>query len=116
MQEFDFLRPASLQELVDALNRTGGCVIAGGTDIIPKMRRDLFSASIVVDASHVTELGFIEETDDEISIGALTTHQELADSTLLQAVNPALVAAAVSVGCNQTRQRGTLGGNIANAS
>ncbi len=116
MQEFDFLRPASLQELVETLDGTGGRVVAGGTDIIPRMRRDLFPASVLVDASNVAELDFIEETDDEISIGALTTHQQMVDSALLQAVNPALVAAAASVGCNQTRHRGTLGGNIANAS
>jgi CO/xanthine dehydrogenase FAD-binding subunit len=116
MQEFDYLRPASLRELVEDLDRTGGRVVAGGTDVIPKMRHDLFPASVLVDASNIAELGFIEETDNEISIGALTTHQEMVDSALLQAANPALVAAAASVGCAQTRHRGTLGGNIANAS
>src|SRR3990172_5235000 len=115
-QEFDFLSPASLRELVAALDETGGRIVGGGTDVIPKMRRDLFSTSCLVDASHIAELRFIEQTDDEISIGALTTHQEIVDSPLLQAVNPALVAAAASVGCGQTRHRGTLGGNIANAS
>ena len=116
MQEFDFLRPASLGELVMTLDETGGRIVAGGTDVIPRMRRDLFPVSILVDASNVAELDFIEETDDEISIGSLTTHQQMADSALLQSANPALVAAAASVGCNQTRHRGTLGGNIANAS
>jgi len=116
MQEFDFLRPTSLGELVKTLDETGGRVVAGGTDVIPRMRRDLFPVSALVDASNIAELDFIEETDDEILIGALTTHQEIADSALLQAANPALVAAAASVGCHQTRHRGTLGGNIANAS
>jgi CO/xanthine dehydrogenase FAD-binding subunit len=116
MQEFDFLRPDSLGELVKTLDETGGRVVAGGTDIIPRMRRDLFPVSVLVDASNVAELGFIEENDDQITIGALTTHQEIMDSALLRAANPALVAAAASVGCNQTRHRGTLGGNIANAS
>jgi CO/xanthine dehydrogenase FAD-binding subunit len=116
MQEFDFLRPDSLGELVRILDETGGRVVAGGTDVIPRMRHNLFSTLILVDASNITGLRFIEESDDQIAIGALTTHQEMADSALLQAVNPALVAAAASVGCNQTRHRGTLGGNIANAS
>jgi CO/xanthine dehydrogenase FAD-binding subunit len=116
MQEFDFLRPDSLGELVKTLDETGGRVVAGGTDIIPRMRRDLFPVSVLVDASNVAELGFIEENDDQITIGALTTHQEITDSALLRVTNPALVAAAASVGCNQTRHRGTLGGNIANAS
>ncbi len=116
MQEFDFLRPASLRELVVMLDEAGGRIIAGGTDVIPKMRRDLFSASILIDASTIAELNFIEETDNEISIGALTTHQAIADSTLLQTANPALTKAAASVGCHQTRHRGTVGGNLANAS
>lgn len=116
MQEFDFLRPDSLGELVSMLDTTGGRLVAGGTDVIPKMRHNLISASVLVDASHIADLAFIESVDDQISIGALTTHQEMMDSPLLQAVNPALVAAAASVGCNQTRNRGTLGGNLANAS
>jgi len=116
MQEFDFLQPASLDELVATLDETGGRVLAGGTDIVPRMRHELFSADILVDASRVAELSFIDEQDGQVAIGALTTHDQLMHSELLHAVNPALVQAAASVGCNQTRQRGTLGGNLANAS
>ena len=47
MQEFDFLRPASLGELVKTLDETGGRIVAGGTDVIPRMRRDLFPVSIL---------------------------------------------------------------------
>jgi carbon-monoxide dehydrogenase medium subunit len=116
MQEFDFLRPGSLGELVSMLDESGGRVVAGGTDVVPRMRRDLFSTPVLVDASHIAELNFIEVADDQIAIGAMTTHQQIADSALLQSANPALAAAAASVGCSQTRHRGTLGGNIANAS
>jgi carbon-monoxide dehydrogenase medium subunit len=116
MQEFDFIRPNSLDELVDVLDEGGGKILAGGTDIIPRIRHDLFPASVLVDASNLSELSFIEEVDNQIAIGALTTHQAIVNSALLQNANPALVAAAESVGCIQTRHRGTLGGNIANAS
>ena len=116
MQEFDFLQPKSLAELTTALNESGGRIVAGGTDVIPRMRHNLFSASALVDVSELHELRFIEEQAGEIHIGALTTHDDLINSSLLQSTNPALVEAAASVGCNQTRQRGTLGGNIANAS
>ena len=116
MQEFDFIRPNSLGELVDVLDETGGRILAGGTDVIPRMRHDLFSAAVLVDASTISELSFIEEVDGQITIGALTTHQEIVNSALLGSANPALVAAAASVGSNATRNRGTLGGNIANAS
>lgn len=116
MQEFDFIRPASLGELINVLDESGGKILAGGTDVIPRMRNELFSASVLVDVSDISDLIFIEEVDDQISIGALTTHQEIVNSKLLQSSNPALVSAAESVGCRQTRHRGTLGGNIANAS
>ena len=116
MQDFDFLRPKTLLELTGVLAETSGSVLAGGTDIIPKMRRAQFAPSTLVDVSRIDELRFIREDDQRIFIGAMTTHQEIADSALLADVNPALVAAALSVGCEQTRNRGTLGGNIANAS
>ncbi len=116
MQDFDFIRPKTLSELTGVLAETGGCILAGGTDIIPKMRRSQFTATTLVDISQLNELRFIREQDGRILIGALTTHQEIGNSALLAEVNPALVAAALTVGCEQTRNRGTLGGNLANAS
>lgn len=116
MQEFDYLQPKTLDELSAVLGETCGRIVAGGTDVIPRMRHNLFSADTLVDVSRLDELDFIAERGDEVVIGALTTHNTLMKSALVQAVNPALTAAAASVGCNQTRQRGTLGGNIANAS
>jgi carbon-monoxide dehydrogenase medium subunit len=116
MQDFKFIRPQSLDELTLSLHETGGQIIAGGTDIIPQMRHNLFPAKVLLDASRIGELMFIEERGDQIVLGALTTLQEIASSSLLQSANPALVAAAETVGCRQTRNRGTLGGNIANAS
>jgi len=116
MQGFDYLRPETISELKKDLSNPGARVLAGGTDIVPKMRQGVFSALILVDASRVVSMDFIEDQGKEVVIGALTTHQKLADSALIKNVNPALSAAAESVGCIQTRCRGTLGGNIANAS
>jgi CO/xanthine dehydrogenase FAD-binding subunit len=116
MQDFDFLMPQTLDELKIVLNETGGRIVAGGTDVIPRMRRGMFSASTLVDASRIDVLRFIEQKDGQIQIGALVTHQEIVDSALLKETAPSLVEAAATVGCIQTRNRGTLGGNIANAS
>ncbi len=116
MQGFDYLRPETISELKKDLSNPGARVLAGGTDIVPKMRQGVFSASILVDASRVISLDFIEDQGKEVVIGALTTHQKLTDSALIKNVNPSLTTAAESVGCIQTRCRGTLGGNIANAS
>lgn len=116
MQEFDFLRPMTLSELTRLLGETNGNIIAGGTDIIPKMKRSQYPTSMVIDISQIEELRFIRRKKGRIKIGALTTHQDIAGSALLFDYNPALVSAAKTVGCEQTRNRGTLGGNIANAS
>jgi len=116
MREFDYVRPQNLDELTVALRQKGSRIIAGGTDIIPQIRRNLLSASFLIDVSGIEALRFIEEESGWIKIGAMTTHQEIMNAPVLQKHNPALVAAAASVGCDQTRNRGTLGGNIANAS
>jgi carbon-monoxide dehydrogenase medium subunit len=116
MREFGYHRPATITELKEQLSQPGARLIAGGTDILPQMRQGKFSAPVLVDTSGIDSLRFIEDRGNEIHIGALTTHQEIVNSPLLTNVNPALVAGAKSVGCVQTRNRGTLGGNIANAS
>ena len=116
MLEFDYQKPETLDELIHTLGQDGGCIIAGGTDVIPRMRHNLIQATTVIDISRLTELSFIQQDQNQIRIGALTTHQALVDSSLVQTTNPALTSAAASVGCRQTRHRGTLGGNIGNAS
>ena len=116
MQDIAFVRPVTITELKEQLSQPGARILAGGTDIVPQMRQGRFSAPILIDTSGIKSLNFIEDKGNEILIGALTTHQEIADSTLMQNINPALTGAAESIGCVQTRSRGTLGGNIANAS
>jgi carbon-monoxide dehydrogenase medium subunit len=116
MQEFGYHRPRTISELKEHLSQSGARVLAGGTDIIPKMRQGKFSAPILIDTSGIDSLHFIEDLGNEIVLGALITHQEIVDSPLLSNVNPGLIKATESIGCVQTRSRGTLGGNIANAS
>mgnify|MGYP001824218941 CR=1 FL=1 len=116
MQEFDYFRPGTIRELKEKLAIPGARILAGGTDIIPRMRQDSFSAKCLVDTSGINSLNYIEDQGESIVLGALTSHQEIVESQLIQQINPALVEAAESIGCIQTRCRGTLGGNIANAS
>jgi CO/xanthine dehydrogenase FAD-binding subunit len=116
MQEFDFYTANTLDELLRLLAQTGGRVIAGGTDVLVQAQRGVFPASVLVDASRVRELRFIRQEGETVHIGALTTYADMLASPLLREAAPALVAAAATVGAPQTRARGTLGGNIANAS
>jgi len=117
MQEFDFVSPGTLEEACRELVEGGGRLVAGGTDVIPQMLNGRFQAGRLVDLSRLCGLlSYIQTREEWIAIGALTTYTEIVESPLLQACAPALVQAAASVGCLQTRTRGTLGGNIGNAS
>lgn len=116
MFDFEYYRPECTAELSEVFHRTGGRLVAGGTDVLPLLRRGQFFPNSLIDISRLSELRFIRSVGDQIEIGALTTHAELVASPLLQQVAPALVQAASTIGCPQTRQRGTIGGNLANAS
>ena len=98
MQEFDFYTPETLDALCRILTETGGRVIAGGTDVIPRMRRDQFQADRLVDISRIADLRFITEEDKEIRIGALTTYADMLSSSLLQHAAPSLLQAAATDG------------------
>jgi len=114
--DVDFYRPNTTVELAEVLQKTAGRIVAGCTDVLPGMRRGKASMDPLVDISQVQELRFIREENGRVQIGALTTHADLVGSQLLNGAAPGLVEAAATVGCPQTRNRGTLGGNLANAS
>lgn len=117
MQEFEFIKPGTLDELKLALSRGRCGVIAGGTDLLPAWNRNLPPGKQVwIDLTHINELKFIRESENEIHIGALTILNDLLDSEVLNQYAPGLVLAIGTIGCVQTRNRATLGGNLANAS
>lgn len=115
MLEFTFESPSSLAEVCQSL-AGGGRLIAGGTDVIPQMQDGRFQADRLIDLSRLAELNCIQQQNGAIIIGALTNYTAMITSPVLQQAAPLLVQAAAEVGAVQTRNRGTLGGNIANAS
>jgi len=108
--------PRTLRELFHMLEQGNGRLIAGGTDVIPQMRSGRFQAEELISLNGLEDLHFIEKRDGVIAIGCLTTFNEIAVSSLLTEESPALVQAASMIGSKQTRNRCTIGGNIANAS
>jgi CO/xanthine dehydrogenase FAD-binding subunit len=116
MREFDFFRAESIEHAGELLRTSGGWVIAGGTDVIPRLQRGWDAGKVLIDISNLKDLKFIRDRENEVEIGALVTYADLLDSPVLQGAAPALLQAAATVGCPQTRSRGTIGGNIANAS
>ncbi len=112
---FDYERPVTLKEAMLLANREGAYPLAGGTDLLVKVRRETLSPKLLVDLKHVPELHGIT-FDGPTFIGATTTLNQIADSTALLERFPVLARAAHAVGSRQVRNRATIGGNVANAS
>ncbi len=116
MIDITYHRSNSIEEAIRLLQLYGGKLITGGTDILPRLRKGNLNVSAIIDLSPIESLRYIREVDEWVEIGASTTHRMLERSDLLNNLAPALVMAAGSIGCPQTRARGTIGGNLANAS
>jgi xanthine dehydrogenase FAD-binding subunit len=118
MQRFHFYSPKSIEEALTYLSDKGDrCkMIAGGTDLIPALRTESLHPEFVLDLLEIEQMRGIREIDHTIWIGPTTTFTEIVESDLLSRHFPLLVQAAASVGGPQIRNRGTVGGNIANAS
>lgn len=115
--EFQYVRPNSLEEACEVLAREeGNIVYAGGTDILVRLRAGKCVAKTVVDIKAIPELFGIQELDDHICIGAASTFSDLYENELIKRECPALAQAGQSVGSGQIQRKGTLGGNICNAS
>jgi len=114
---FDYKRPATVDEAVALLTEHGddAKVLAGGHSLIPAMKLRLARPTVVVDIGRISNLNDIREAGNSIAIGAMTTHQQVASSTLLQDKCPLLPETASHIGDMQVRNMGTIGGSLAHA-
>lgn len=117
MYDFTYARPASVADAKTALANADddGVFLAGGQSLIPALKLRLRRPSTVVDLSSLPGLDGIAIEGDRLVIGALATHAAVASSKIVREKLPALAALAASIGDPQVRNRGTLGGSIANA-
>lgn len=111
-------RPNNLQELQTFLSDFGQDMhlLAGGTDLLVEARHNYYKSKETVDISRLPELTTIQEKNDEIIIGAAVTHDAIVHNPLIQKYAPLLNAACRQIGSLQIRNRGTIGGNLCNAS
>lgn len=110
-----YLTPTSLEQLVSAMRtHPSAPLVAGATDLWLAITQRLEAYERLIDLCHVKELRQIEETDDGWWIGAAITYREW--EPILKAHYPAFAHLLSRLGSAQIRNRGTLGGNIANAS
>jgi carbon-monoxide dehydrogenase medium subunit len=117
LPSFTLHRPESLREALRLMRDLKEAkAVAGGTDLLLFMRDGTVRAENLVDLSSLEELRHIKEEGGEILIGATTTINEAARSSLIAEKAPALRDAAACLGSPQIRNLGTLGGNLCNAS
>ena len=114
--QFEYRKAGSVAEAVQVLQQDSDAkIIAGGHSLIPLLKLRLARPSQVVDIGGIAGLRGISVSGGMISIGALTTHHEIATSREVQAACGVLAEAAGGVGDPAVRNRGTIGGNAAHA-
>lgn len=113
MYAFDFERPATLDEAVAALAEEEALALGGGQTLIPTLKQRLASPSKLVSLTAIPELSGICVADDgALCIGAASTHATVAAEAA--AHYPALAGLAAQIGDPAVRNRGTIGGSLAN--
>jgi CO/xanthine dehydrogenase FAD-binding subunit len=117
LNQFRYERPASLEELRILLADQGGITLrylAGGTDLMVAMRAGKVAPELVVDLKGLPALSGIDVKEGKAWIGSLTTIHSLEASEVIRSRLTTLFEAARSLGSWQVRNRGTIGGNLAN--
>ncbi|HEY3091595.1 MAG TPA: FAD binding domain-containing protein [Vicinamibacterales bacterium] len=119
MRAFEFFAAKDASDAVALLAKHGPRVkvIAGGTDLLADLKFAAAShaPAVVVDISRADDMRGIQLTGQGLRIGALVTHTEIMASPIIREELPALVDAAHTIGAVQTRNLGTLGGNLVTA-
>jgi carbon-monoxide dehydrogenase medium subunit len=115
MHPFDYHRPATVAEAVALLReRPEAKVLAGGQTLIPVLRQRLAAPSDLIDLGGIAGLAGIRVEGNAVTVGAMTTHQTVAESPEVARRLPALIRLAAAIGDLQVRNRGTVGGSLAN--
>lgn len=116
MYDFGYHRPSSAADAAALLAKNGEAkVVAGGMTLIPTLKQRLAQPSDLVDLGGIGDLKGIKAEAGGITIGAMTTHAEVARSPEVQKTIPALACLAAGIGDPQVRNRGTIGGSVANS-
>jgi carbon-monoxide dehydrogenase medium subunit len=112
---FDYVAASSAAHAIELLAEHGddAKLLAGGHSLLPMMKLRLAAPEMLIDIGRVEELTGIAIAGDDLVIGAMTRHAELAAATLVQDCAPLLAHAAAQVGDPQIRHRGTIGGSLA---
>jgi len=115
MYAFEYHKASSLADAATKIKGAeDGKLVAGGMTLIPTLKQRLASPSDLIDLGGIAELKGIEVSGGTVTIKAMTTHATVADSKVVAAAIPALAKLAGGIGDGQVRNRGTIGGSVAN--
>ncbi|MDD4766329.1 MAG: xanthine dehydrogenase family protein subunit M [Desulfotomaculaceae bacterium] len=118
LPDFEYYAPDSIAEACQLLSQLGekAKVLAGGTDLMIKMKNEVLAPEVVVSVKNLDQLKKIEYVAGKgVSVGALCTHNDLVKCDVLKEKYSSVSNAARQMANNQVRNRGTIGGNISNA-
>jgi carbon-monoxide dehydrogenase medium subunit len=115
--QFDYVKPASVDEAVQALVQAGedAKILAGGQSLLPVLRLRLAAPSVIIDLGGIPELRTISDDGDRVAIGAMAPHHDVMRNELVKQHVALLAQATSTVADPQVRHRGTLGGALAHA-
>lgn len=114
MYQTSYKRPANVADAVSLLADEDAKVLSGGQTLLPTMKQRLAAPSALVDVTRIPGLKGVTVASGTVTVGAATTHAEVATSADVTGAIPALAALASGIGDPQVRHRGTLGGSVAN--
>src|SRR2546421_1087000 len=114
--QFDYVRANTLDEAVSLLVQNEDAkILAGGHSLIPAMKLRLAMPQMLIDIGRIKDLSYVIEADEQICIGAMTTHYQIESSDLLKKICPLLPECAAHIGDVQVRNKGTIGGSLAHS-
>ena len=115
MYAFTFHRPQTVRQAAGLLTKNGDAkLLAGGQTLLPTMKLRLAGPPQIVDMTLIEGMSGIEQSGRTLTIGAMTTHNEVNTSPVVQQAAPVLAHLAGLIGDPAVRHRGTIGGSIAN--
>ena len=114
MYNFDYVKPGSVAEAVTALQSEDAVALSGGQTLLPTMKARLAQPSKIVDLSGLADMTGISVDSGGVTIGGATRHVTVETSSDVKGVFPTLSALAGGIGDPQVRNRGTIGGSVAN--
>ncbi len=116
MYPFNYHKPSNIAEAVALFHGADDPMyLSGGMTLIPTMKLRLAAPTDLIDLSGIDEMTGIEVNGAKVRVGAFTRHNDVANSAEIQSAIPVLAQLAGLIGDNQVRNRGTIGGSVANS-